>query len=231
MKKGLAFSGGKDSWACLWLHEKELDDIGVIWVNTGKNYPEALAMIQKAKAMCPNFVEVQSDQQAQNDKFGLPSDVLPVNWTYSGQLVRGKKDVKIQSYLSCCWDNIGIPLQEVAKEAEITHLIRGQRNDEKYKATSRNGDVVNGITYIHPIENWTRQQVLDYLATKMDVPEHFVLEHSSMDCYDCTGYWEASKDRIEYTKERHPALYDEYKVRMDIVKDTLSESMKGLQNG
>ena len=201
MKTALAFSGGKDSWACLWLNKDRLADIKVLWINTGKNYPELLATIEKAKALCPNFVEITVDRKGQNDYHGIPADVVPINWTRYGQSQTKHKSVMIQSYLNCCYENIGANLQEYCKRFGIVELIRGQRNNESHKSIARNGDVIDGITYLQPIETWTSSQVLDFVGKHMELPDHFKFKHSSMDCYDCTAYASESKDRIEHTKE------------------------------
>ena len=83
--KVLAFSGGKDSWACLWLNKDRLDNIVVVWVNTGKNYPEMLETIALAKSICPNFGEITVDRDGQNAYHGIPAEIVPVNWTRFGQ--------------------------------------------------------------------------------------------------------------------------------------------------
>lgn len=223
MKIVLAFSGGKDSWACLWLNRDQLDRILVVWVNTGKNYPEMLATIDMARAMCPNFVEVIVDRDGQNAYHGIPSDLVPINWTRLGQEVTHAKPVMIQSYLQCCYENIGANLQAYCKENGITELIRGQRSDEGHKSSARDGSVVDGITYRQPIENWTAQQVLDFVAEHMPLPDHFRFQHSSMDCYDCTAFAAESRDRVAYTKAHHPALYVEYAARKTAIHQALIE--------
>jgi 3'-phosphoadenosine 5'-phosphosulfate sulfotransferase (PAPS reductase)/FAD synthetase len=224
LKIGLAFSGGKDSLACLMLNREKLDEITVFWVNNGKNYPELLETVGKVRQICKNFVEVSVSRQKQNEMFGIPSDVVPINWTKLGQELTSSKPVMIQSYLECCFANISAPLNEAIAAHGITHLIAGQRNEETHKSTTKHGDVVNGVTRIHPIENWTKKQVMDYLATVMDIPDHLHLEHSSMDCYDCTAYRKESKDRVRFTKKVHPELYAEYKVRSDALKTALKDA-------
>jgi len=213
MKTALAFSGGKDSWACLWLNIDRLNLITVIWVNTGKNYPELLATVEKARALCPNFVELVVDRDGQNAHHGLPADVVPVNWTRQGQEFTESKSVTVQPYTLCCFENIGANLHRFCKEQGFTHLIRGQRSDETHKSTARNGSVVDGIEYVQPIENWTEEQVLDFVAKRMPLPDHFQFKHSSMDCYDCTAYVKESGDRISYMKRHHPGLYSQYEAR------------------
>jgi phosphoadenosine phosphosulfate reductase len=225
---GLAFSGGKDSLACWYLYKNQQPI--VFWVNTGKAYPETLKLVNEVRAEAVNFVEVKTDQQKNIELNGIPSDVVPVNWTKFGMEISGEKPVKVQNYWECCWSNISRPLADAVQEHKITKLIRGQRNDEVYKATSRHGSVVEGVTYLHPIENWTKKQVLDFiLAQRGSLPEHYKIEHSSLDCYDCTAFWKHSADRVAYMKEKHPELYSKYNANMTELKAVLSESIKDLE--
>jgi 3'-phosphoadenosine 5'-phosphosulfate sulfotransferase (PAPS reductase)/FAD synthetase len=226
MKLGLAFSGGKDSWACLWLNRERLHEITVLWVDTGKNYPELLATVEAARQMCPIFVRVPADRDEQNRINGIPADVVPVQWTRVGQSMSGSKSVTVQPYLSCCFENISLPLHRAAIEHGITHLIRGQRDDEAHKSPSRHGAVVDGgITYLHPIEGWSSQDVLSYVGKHMELPEHFKFKHSSMDCYDCTAYRRESADRVAFMQERHPELYAEYAARDAQLNAALAEAL------
>lgn len=221
VKYGLAFSGGKDSLACLMLYRHKLDEITVFWVNNGKNYPELLETVEKYREMCPNFIEVNNVRGN-----AIPADIVPVDWTEVGQLATGKKDFVVQSYLDCCLNNIAMPLHNAVAAHGITHLIVGQRNDEAHKSTTKNDDVVLGVIRIHPLENWTKQEVMAYLATMIDIPEHLHLNHSSMDCYDCTAFEKDSQDRIEFTK-RHPVLFAEYEARKNQLSSALKEAHYG----
>lgn len=221
--KALAFSGGKDSLACWLLHRHE--DPFVIWVNTGKAYPETLSVIDLVKSQTTKFVEVKTDQAAQNAVHGLPSEIVPIDWTSDGMQIAGSKPVRIQSYLQCCWTNISAPLHNAAKQLGVDFLIRGQRNDEHHKSLATNGSVVDGITYLQPIEDWTRERVLAFIAEHMDVPEHFALDHSSMDCYDCTAFLAQSIDRAEWTRVRWPELHSRYLARLSQVAEALMPSV------
>lgn len=223
---GLAFSGGRDSWACLWLNEHRLSDIDVIWVNPGKNYPELLETVERARAMCPKFHEVRTDREGQNAREGLPADIVPIDWTALGQQISSPKSVMIQSYLGCCYQNISHPLHAKAKELGLSELIRGQRSSDAKRGACKDGDVVDGIVYRHPIEAWTTEEVMQFLIMKMTLPVHLSLRHSSMDCYDCTAYRKDSDDRIEYTKRNHPGLYSEYEARASKLDAALMEAMK-----
>ena len=217
---GLAFSGGKDSLACWYLYKAKKPI--VLWVNTGKAYPETLAIVEEIRAEAVEFIEINVDQQAQIDANGIPSDIVPIANTVHGMIVSGEKPVLIQSYLNCCMENITIPLIDAMKKRGITQIIKGQRNDESFKGESRHGAVMDGIEYIQPIEKWTSKQVLDFVATQRgQLPEHFSLNHTSLDCYDCTGFMKDSADRVEWTKVNHPELYDKYALNMSKLKGTI----------
>ena len=202
---GLAFSGGKDSLAC-WYLSKHLNPV-VLWVNTGTGYPETLEIVNEIKSQAFQFVEINSNKQKQNDEWGLPSDIVPIHFTNTGMQISGIKPIKVQSYLGCCYENIANPLMQKCKEMGITELIRGQQ----------------------PIETWTKQQVLDYLLDQRgSLPEHYSIDHSSLDCYDCTAFLEHSADRIAWTKQRHPDLYEIYSKKMDALKMTLKPSLNAM---
>lgn len=219
--RALAFSGGKDSMACLHLCRDRIDV--AIFVDTGKTYPETWKTVEYANTIVPVIV-ASSKQQEQNDLYGLPADVVPIDYTDMGQTVTGARPIKIQSYIECCFYNISHPLFAKAKELGATSIIYGQRMEESHKSPARNGTMIDGIMRLHPIENWSTEEVLNYLSTVMDVPDHYFIKHSSLDCYDCTAFRKDSKDRVAYTKERHPELYRKYLERMESVRTALEES-------
>ena len=120
--KAITFSGGRDSWACLWLNESILHSCHVIWVNAGSNIPEVLESVNKARQMCANFHEVRTDKDGNNIRYGFPADVVPIDWTALGHSVSGEKEVMIQSYLGCCYENISGPLPSSKTNIWLRHL-------------------------------------------------------------------------------------------------------------
>ena len=207
--------------ACLHLCRDRIDF--AIFVDTGKTYPETWDMVDYARALVPVFI-ANSDRDEQNRIAGIPSDVVPVDYTMLGQMLTRPKAIKIQSHLECHFYNVIAPLFSKAKELGASSLICGQRLEDNYRGTARNGDTVDGIVRLHPIENWTSEQVLDYLSTVMEVPEHYRIKHSSLDCYDCTAFRRDSEDRIAFTREKYPEYYHEYRDRMDLIRQALKET-------
>jgi|SRR5687768_624268 len=220
----LAFSGGKDSMACLHLCRHSLDC--AIYVDTGKAYPETLEMVRYAEGIVP-VITVHTNQAEQNQREGIPADIVPIDWTRLGQSHTSAKPVMIQSYISCCFENIAYPLLTEAKGIGATEIVYGQRNEDSHKSTARNGDKIEGMTRLHPIENWTSQQVFDYLASVMEIPKHYAIKHSSLDCYDCTAFKSDSQDRWRYTLSTHPELYRKYAQRRDQLTQALADALRG----
>ena len=107
----------------------------------------------------------------------------------------------------------------------MTHLVYGQRQDEGHRATSRHGDLIEGIVRLHPIEDWTAERVLTYLATNMTLPDHFSLHHSSLDCYDCTAFEQDSQDRLQWTAQHYPQLFEAYRLRRTDLDTALQEAL------
>lgn len=221
--KALAFSGGKDSLACWLLCRHE--DPYVIWMNTGKVYPETMKVVELVRSQTDKFIELKTDQAAQNERNGLPSEIVPIDWTSEGMHITGSKPVRIQSYLQCCWQNISGPLMDAAVKLGVKYLIRGQRLDEAHKSPARDGSEVGGLVLLQPIEKWSKQEVLDFIGKHMEIPDHFVLDHSSMDCYDCTAFLAHSVDRAEWSKARHPELHRQHVIRLRQIRDALAPGM------
>lgn len=208
--------------ACLFLMKDDLDC--AIYIDTGYAYPETHAMIALAETLVPVH-RVRVDRDAQIHREGLPADVVPVEWTPGGQMITGPKPYAIQPSLSCCYANLSQPLLDKAKALGATHIVYGQRNEESHKSPSRNGTVFNGMTRVHPIETWSREEVLLFLKKHMEIPNHFYLTRSSLDCYDCPASQRISKDLHQWTKEQHPDFYAAYSANYNAVLAAVEASL------
>lgn len=218
----LALSGGKDSLACFYLMRDRL--ACAIYVDTGYAYEETQRIIEHIERSIPVH-RVRADRYGQNRQHGIPSDIVPIDWTVTGQVISGPKPVTIQSFLQCCWENISQPLIAAAQQLGVTHLVMGQRQDDERKSTSHTGDCVDGIIRVYPIESWTREQVLAYLSDHMDLPRHFAFDHTSLDCYDCPAYRKNSHDRVAWMRATHPSQYVAYRQRRDMIAFALYEEI------
>lgn len=215
MRAVLQFSGGKDSLACLYKLKSMWDQLTVMWVNTGAAFPETLKQMAKVRGLVPHFVEIQSDQPKQIEAHGYPADVVPIRSTLLGQMVHGKR-VSIQSFMDCCHANLWSPTSEAVRAMGFDVVIRGQRNADGHKSPIRSGDVVDGITYWFPLENWSELDVLDFLkAEDIDLPEHYQYFNSSLDCWSCTAY--ADSGKMRYMKEKHPELWEKLRPRFKAI--------------
>lgn len=212
----LMFSGGKDSIACLRLVEQYLDRTLVVWVSTGADFPEITELMSEVRQLVPYFLEIQTDQPSSIRRNGYPSDVVPIKHTPLGQMFMGAQKIKIRSAFECCSENKWLPTSNKLKELGVTGVIRGQRSDDTARAPLASGDWVDGVEYLLPIADWSKEQVLDYLA-KNNVPitDRLLMEHSSLDCWNCTAYLEHSADRMRYVKKNYP---DKYQEVTDIIK-------------
>lgn len=199
MKTALQFSGGKDSLACLYLYRERWDEIFVVWLNTGAIYPEMADYMARWKEKLPHFVELRSDQPSQVAREGWPADVVPVNNTTGARAFIDHDGPLIQSYLSCCAQNIWFPMHDGTVALGVTEIVRGQRKADRRKAPLTNGQIVNGVTYTLPIETWSDADVFAYIeSVGADMPPGYAQgERTGRDCWDCTAYLDENKRRIE----------------------------------
>lgn len=208
--------------ACLHLLRDQLGCC--IYVSTGYGYPETERMIEYANSIVPVH-RVESNRKLQNEAEGIPSGVVPIDWTAKGQMISGKKPVMLQSYLGCCFDNISWPIMQKAKELGVKKLVYGQRGQDARKAPIVGYGVVDGIERWHPIENWTTGEVMIFLAKKMEIPSHYYLKQTSLDCYDCTGFHDEAEDRIEWTRMHYPDFHEAYRARRLAINEAVRQSL------
>jgi phosphoadenosine phosphosulfate reductase len=194
----LQFSGGKDSLACLYLYREEWETLRVVWVNTGAAYAEMIEYMEMWNRRLPHFIEVKSDQPGNIAAHGLPADVVPMNSTAFARQFMQTDGPLIQPYTACCAANIWLPMQNAIMEIGATRIIRGQRADDKRRAPVRNGDVVDGVEYILPLETWSESDVFAFLheVDAIMPPGYAQGEKTGRDCWDCTAYLDENQRRI-----------------------------------
>ena len=216
-KAVLQFSGGKDSLACLYLLQPWWGKVTVAWVNTGDVFPETIEQMAGIRAMVPNFLEIASNQPANIAEHGWPVEMLPLTRTPLGRMLDGHPHPLMQPYFSCCNVNIWTPLQQAMNDLKATLLIRGTRVAEARKSSVRSGTIIDGVEFLHPIEDWSSQQVKDFLGDRL--PAHYRDTDTSLDCVHCTGWLYENAGKMRYMAKHHPAAYEEVARRIREIRD------------
>jgi phosphoadenosine phosphosulfate reductase len=214
----LLFSGGKDSLLCLLMLQNQLDHINVVFVNTGKSFPEALEFINTIKPLCKKFIELHSDRDSDWKIHGQPSDLI-------APLIG-----KYQSVKSCCYKNLTLPTINLIKALDSKLLIRGCKVTDEIYDGYKSLSVVEGVTIYNPIEDFTDHQVLEALKTfDIKLPEHYTYKHTSLDCMDCTGYLKDTKDRLKLLKAKYPEIYAEVRTNIETIIKISEEALDSIR--
>lgn len=213
----LQLSGGRDSIAVLYLLRPWLDRITVYWVNTGAAMPETVELMTHLRKWIPHFVELMGDQPGHIERFGIPSDLVPSSGTPVGRLVSGNIMPAIQDRYTCCINVMMLPMQKRMLADGITLIIRGQKNADKLKASTRSGMREYGAELLFPIENWTSANVMTYLHLEgAPIPRFYQTLNSAPDCVTCSAYWE--EGHAAYLAEHHPHEHAIVQKRLDLIK-------------
>ena len=195
----LQFSGGLDSLACLILLH-DMAGLNVLTVSTDGAYPERAAYLERVRAAYPQPKYHYVQTQRNLESFGYPVDVVPMQWTALGSMTRGRVDVRYQDAFACCGRGIWRPMETVSLALNPTVIVRGQRrSDAQRNPLLTDGSVIDGITYLLPIENWTRERVLQFVQANAPdlVPDYYLQgEQTSRDCMDCTAYLDDNRERL-----------------------------------
>lgn len=185
----MLFSGGRDSIVLMHVLAPYLDEILVIWVNTGAAYESTLKQMGQVRANVPHFHEIKTDQPGDIDRYGYPVDILPIRHM---AVSPGYLTPRLQAATSCCAKNIWLPTQVCLREKQIKVCYIGAREDEDMKDSRWDGER-EGIQFKYPLKKWTTKMVQDYVTRHniMLPPYYHQGEEKSRDCWNCTAYlWE-----------------------------------------
>jgi 3'-phosphoadenosine 5'-phosphosulfate sulfotransferase (PAPS reductase)/FAD synthetase len=224
--KVLQFSGGKDSLACLLLLKEQLNDIIVLWCDSGDSFPETKLQMRKVAELCPNFVAAHGNQPLQVADSGYPTDVLPIRNHVQIQYLAQQNRIKLQGFAECCNSNIWQPMHDATLALGATTIIRGQKLVDAHKSPIKNGDVVDGITYSFPLENWTDAQVLEFVKDSELLPATYAEGGTSLDCMTCTAYLAENNWKRHYLARVHPTVSEDVENRIDIIKHEVGKDMR-----
>lgn len=217
----LQVSGGRDSIACLYLLKPYWDRLTVYWLDTGAAYPETVALMQRIRDMVPNFARIEGRQPQTIEEFGIPSDIVPASGTPFGVYAADNGQL-IQDRYSCCMRSIMFPMHERMIADEITLIIRGQKDADRLKSKTRSGNVIDGIEFLFPIEDWDARKVMRFLEEEgAPIPRFYEMLSGAPDCMTCSAYWE--EGAAKYLRRYH---YDQYlanQARLDVINRAVGE--------
>lgn len=224
----LQFSAGKDSASCLKLLQPYLDQIIVLWANSGNAYPETVTYMDEIYSRVPHFVEVIGEQPVWTLTYGMPVDVMPVSASSFSGKMHGREVPLLQPFNQCCAHNLWEPMAKWMIENQITGLIRGQKNCDALSPPFKSGDVLGGIEFFHPIEDWTNEKVFEFLGN--GVPDSYKRGlPSSLDCMSCTAYVKENKGRLADLDLIYPQAAEKIRSIHSFLREELSDHLKDLE--
>ena len=121
-----------------------------------------------------------------------------------------------------------VPLHARMKDDGITMIVRGQREEERYKGALHSGDRLDGFEFLYPIEQWSTDKVFDFIVSSgWEIPRYYLDGMpQSGDCLLCTAW--LGDGRGAYLKTRHPQRFDEYRERLAIVAGAAQASVNNM---
>ena len=147
-------------------------------------------------------------------EYGIPSDIVPVSRTPLGLLVSQARETLMQDRYSCCARSMMQPTHQRMVDDGITLIIRGQKNSDTLKASTRSGEVHDGMELLYPIQDWTAAQVMGYLVSQgAPIPRFYEMMDSAPDCMTCSAYWESGA--AAYLKRYHHRHFGVVQERLD----------------
>jgi 3'-phosphoadenosine 5'-phosphosulfate sulfotransferase (PAPS reductase)/FAD synthetase len=227
-KIALAFSGGKDSLACVFLTRSYWDRITLYHVDTGDYLPEQREVIDTVEREMPyDFVRIQTDVASWISQHGLPSDLLP-HTAHPFGVLTGQAKTRLTSRHDCCFANQMWPLYARVREDGNTMLIRGTKAVDMPVLPVRDGDVDQGLEFFYPLQDWSDEQVFGYLRD-CGVEVSRVYQHldHGLSCATCPAWW--NERRGAYLKQFHPELFAQYDARLQLIIDEIAEPLANLR--
>lgn len=174
----VTFSGGKDSLITLTLARRIKPDITALFSNTGNEYKETVPYVRSFS----NVVEVVPKKSFWQcvKEYGLPEN---------------KRTGKRHGSACCFWLKEK-PLDTYHKENGVTCVITGLTSEEsrqRMMTLKRMGNYYqkksNGVWYLHPIYNWTSQDVWDFINFyKIPYNPIYDMGIPRCGCRFCTAY-------------------------------------------
>ncbi|MBN9488658.1 MAG: phosphoadenosine phosphosulfate reductase family protein [Alphaproteobacteria bacterium] len=214
-RTALQFSGGKDSLAVAFLLRPVWDRLTFYHVDTGDLLPEVREVVGEVEAMVPRFVRIETHARDWTARFGLPSDLVPTTCTPVGLAIGASKQPLVDRFV-CCASNIMAPMNYRMQADGVTLAVRGTKRADLARLPAENGDTTLGYELWLPLQDWSHEQVFDYLR-EVGAPICRVYEHkvNAPECATCPAWW--NEGRAGYLREHHPDLFEIYAAKLRVV--------------
>lgn len=218
----LEFSGGKDSLCVLHHARPWADRVTVMFVDMGDMFDFVRPFVEKVCNLWDFKLQViESNPPAD----ALPSDIVPAWSTPFGNWFlpeANKAKTQIVSGLDCCNATLWQPLYQAVKDSGTQLVLRGSKDTDEHISV-QSGTVSDGVEYVNPIADWTDTKVMFYLQDHgIELPKQYGLGiNHSLDCAHCTAWLstEAEVQRIQFTREHYPDVFEALQHRMRLVID------------
>lgn len=235
----IEFSGGKDSIAVLDICRPFKNRCIVLHCDMGDEFPHVTKYIRD---ICHDLgfnlqiVGPSIPVREYTERFGYPSDIVPVWSTFEGNSylpIKKRSRTLLQSPIECCKAMLWQPLDNAVRQTGATLVIRGSKAQDEHIGVG-NSTWHSGIEYLSPIWDWSDEDVFSHLnANNIKLPDQYEKGcNHSLDCQHCTGWGntQAEMDRLKYTKDEYPVVFYEMdKLRKDVREEVKRQidSVKG----
>lgn len=221
------FSGGRDSTAALYWMRELWPRMRVYHLYTGDGFPETMDVVSQVARDVP-IITVPGDSIAVRTRYGLPSDLVPVDNLDVGRALTGRT-VPIISRFDCCWKSLMQPLHQRMLDDGITLIVRGTRaSDFAGAPVTRSGFTDGQVEILHPIEDWSDEEVMEWIAFH-DLPVA-PFYHQGMtqapECLGCTAWW--GEGRMKYLRDNHPGHYEAVRANMRTIRREIDSQLATL---
>ena len=221
------FSGGKDSLALVHVLRPHWDRLTLYHVDTGDLLPEVREIVDGVEAMVPSFVRIETQAADWNERFGLPSDLVPSSCTPLGVKI-GMSDRRLVDRFECCAFNIMVPMHNAALKDGCTLVIRGTKRADMKRLPAEDGPTGLGYDLWLPLLDWSDADVFAYLR-EVGAPICRVYENGvqSPECATCPAWW--NEGRAAYLAKYHPDLSETYRAKLATVAAEVAPMWAHLQ--
>jgi len=159
---GLAMTSSFGAQSAVMLHlvTRIIPDLPIILIDTGYLFPETYKFVQDLTKRLSLNLKVFSPRVSPARYEALHGKT----WEYAEGLSHYHEVFKVE------------PLQRALEDLNVTAWLAGLRSDQTdHRATLRTIEKQDGLYKVHPILNWSRKDIGEYLA-KHNLPYHPLVE-------------------------------------------------------